>query len=81
MITLPLYNTEIFPNDFICINHYYRQFRFPKRKSNRLRNKFKNNSRNFKMIEVHRGFKIDGKLYVSNKIFKQIEKLYVNTEE
>lgn len=63
---------QIFINDEACIKQELKQFRFPKSKKYRIRNKWSKRKSNFKIELVHRIIKADNILFVSNKIYKNI---------
>ncbi len=68
--TVPLGGMLVHVNDMACINHEWKQYRFPKQKSRRRVKKWAKNRNNYRMEEVHRAFEMQGKLFVSTKIFE-----------
>lgn len=62
-------------NDFICISHELKQYKFPKSKKKRIRKKWAKQNKYFKIQEIHKLIKIQGKIIVSTKIFEQLKKM------
>jgi len=73
--TLPFGGMPVIVNDFACISQEWKQYKFPKSKKKRIRKKWAKQSRYFRMQDVHRVIKIQGKLFVSTKIFEQLKSL------
>ncbi len=67
-------------NDQICIEHIQKQFRYPKSKKIRIKNKWKKQKRNFREIEKHRMFKINDILMISSKVMEALKKKLKPTE-
>ena len=72
--TVP-FGMPVIVNDFTCISQEWKQYRFPKSKKKRIRKKWAKQSRYYRMEDVHRALKFDGKLIVSTKIFEQLKNL------
>lgn len=72
--TVP-FGMPVIVNDFACISQEWKQYRFPKSKKKRICKKWAKQSRYYRMEDVHRVIKIDGKLIVSKKIFEQLKNL------
>ncbi len=64
-------NIKVYVSDIMCISKELVQFRFPKRKSKRIRKKWTKNSANYRLIEKHRAVLYEGKMYMSEKLFSQ----------
>ena len=62
-------------NDMYCITHKWKQYRHPKQKSHRRVKKWAKNRKHYRMEEQHRAFDMQGKLFVSTKIFEQLKSL------
>ena len=73
--TVPFGGMPVIVNDFACISQEWKQYRFPKSKKKRIRKKWAKQSRYFRMQDVHRVIKMQGKLFVSTKIFEQLKSL------
>jgi hypothetical protein len=63
---------RIVVNDLTCITYESKQFRFPKSKKVRIRNKWKKRRENYRVEKVHRAIKINDTMFVSSKIYEQI---------
>jgi hypothetical protein len=63
---------KIVVNDLTCISYESKQFRFPKSKKTRIRNKWKKRKENYRIEKVHRAIKINDIMFVSSKIYEQI---------
>lgn len=64
-------------NDLACVTKEMKQFKFPKTKKVRIRNKWKKRNINFRLSDVHRAIKIGNQLHLSSFIF---EKLKLNSK-
>lgn len=73
--TVPFGGMPVIVNDFACISQEWKQYRFPKSKKKRIRKKWAKQSRYYRMQDIHRAFKVDGKLIVSTKVFEQLKSL------
>jgi hypothetical protein len=73
--TVPFGGMPVIVNDFACISQEWKQYKFPKSKKKRIRKKWAKQSRYFRMQDVHRVIKMQGKLFVSTKIFEQLKSL------
>ena len=73
--TVPIGGITVHVNDMACITYEWKQYRFPKQKSHRRVKKWAKNRKNYRMEEKHRAFEMQGKLFVSTKIFEQLKSL------
>jgi len=64
-------------NDLICITQELIQFRFPKSKKKRIRNKWSKRMDNFKMQQVDRVLSYGRNIYVSQKMYDAIESGFI----
>lgn len=62
-------------NDLSCISEELKQFRFPKSKRIRIRNKWKKRKQNYRFEKVHRIIKVGDTMFVSSKIFNEMLKI------
>ncbi len=60
-------------NDFLCIQHDYVQYRFPKSKKKRIRLKWFKNRDNWRTETVDKVFCIGNEMLVSSKIFEKLK--------
>ena len=60
-------------NDFLCCRPEKIQYRFPKSKKTRIREKWRKQLRNFKTVENHYAYKVDNRIIVSNKIYNKLK--------
>ncbi len=67
-------------NDFACISKAWVQFRFPKSKKKRIRNKWACQARNYRTEEKHRAFKMGGKLIISSRMLKEFTEKKLNDQ-
>lgn len=68
-------------NDNICVSKEWKQYKFPKQKSNRRRKKWRKNPKNFKLIEVHTSYNDGVFLYVSSLIYNRLKSQEKMTRE
>ena len=73
--SVPLGGLSIHISDTACISDVWKQYRFPKHKSHRKVKKWAKNRKNYHMEQEHRAFAMQGKLFVSTKIFEQLKSL------
>lgn len=71
----------VYVNDLLCIRKELKQFRFPKSKKRRIRKKWTNNTRNYRVEDVHKLVTLEGKMYVSQKDFDRLTKSIPTTSK
>lgn len=65
---------HFFVRDWICISHEWKQYRFPKSKKKRIRNKWRKRNNNFRNEEVHKAPIMGNDCFVSQKIYDELVK-------
>lgn len=65
---------EIIVNDSACIRNEWKQFRYPKTKKKRIREKWRKRYCNWRMEEIHFGVKCENKMYISTRMFNALLK-------
>lgn len=60
-------------NDFLCCRSKQIQYRFPKSKKTRIREKWRKQLQNFKTIEKHYAYKVNDRIMVSSKIYNELK--------
>ncbi|MPR36650.1 hypothetical protein [Salmonirosea aquatica] len=60
-------------NDLMCVSQKRVQHRIPRSKRKRIRRKWAKNPENFKWVEKHIVYEINGTLYVSTKAFEVLK--------
>lgn len=63
---------DVIINDSMCKGFDLVQFRFPKSKKKRIRNKWKKDPRNYRHIEVSKAFVVGHRMYVTTDMFNQL---------
>jgi len=76
-LTYPIYDelttTKVIVNDLATEQDKHIQFRFPKSKKKRIRNKWAKREGNFKWKKVYSIIKMPGYLVVHSKMFEQLK--------
>jgi hypothetical protein len=73
----PIGDIKVIVDENIPPEYSTTQFRFPKSKKVRIRNKWSKNKSNFKTIEIERFFKFEDKIIVSPKTFEKLKTIII----
>jgi hypothetical protein len=79
-IHMPHGDVTVFESDLLCISQEQFQYRFPKSKKKRIRNKWAKQSKNFKFKEIHKMVVIGNNVYLSAKKIQEIKKKFESNQ-
>lgn len=65
---------DVIVNDLVCIQHECKQYKFPKSKKKRIREKWGKRQSNYRVQKVHKVYYIQGRIVVSTKVFEKLMK-------
>lgn len=65
---IPLGQFQVITNDNLCIKKEFKQYKFPKSKKRRIRKKWSKRNFNYKLVENHYAFEVNGNLYMSTQM-------------
>lgn len=65
---------KVVANDFICVSHELKQYRFPRQKSHRRQKKWRKNRNNWRPTRVEHAYRVNDRLLVSRRLLDEIKK-------
>lgn len=68
-------NIKVVASPMIVPDEKFVQFRFPRSKKKRIRNKWKKKAKNYRFQEFERVLKMDDTIFVSQKVFEKFKQI------
>lgn len=78
--SIPNPKWNVIVNDLLCVSKELKQFRFPRSRKKRIRNKWSMRKCNFRMEDVYYMRRIGNTLYVSRKHMDAIRSFYIKPQ-